>query len=112
MAGEKDKPDGGRATGYHHIDTDAVISVDEVTRQAQKMAEGVSVEKVAELAKNAPFVSIEHLNAGYGKMEILHDFSLQVGATGAWSRARTGTTTKGHGGFRAMPIGGALPIKG
>ncbi len=78
MAGEKDKPDGGRATGYHHIDTDAVISVDEVTRQAQKMAEGVSVEKVAELAKNAPFVSIEHLNAGYGKMEILHDFSLQV----------------------------------
>ncbi|HIN20797.1 MAG TPA: ABC transporter ATP-binding protein [Rhodospirillales bacterium] len=42
------------------------------------MAEGVSLEKVAELANNAPFVSIEHLNAGYGKMEILHDFNMQV----------------------------------
>ena len=78
MAGERNKPDGGRANGYHAIDTDAVISVDEVTRQAEAMAEGVSLEKVAELANNAPFVSIEHLNAGYGKMEILHDFDLQV----------------------------------
>ena len=78
MAGEKNKPGGGRATGYHAIDTAAVISVDEVTRQAEAMAEGVSLERVAELANNAPFVSIEHLNAGYGKMEILHDFSMQV----------------------------------
>ncbi len=78
MAGEKNKPDGGRATGYHDIDTDAVISVDEVTRQAKEMAETVSIEKVAELAHNAPFVSIENLKAGYGKMEILHDFNLQV----------------------------------
>ena len=77
MAGKKNKPGGG-ANGYHAIDTDAVISVDEVTRQAEAMAEGVSLEKVAELANNAPFVSIEHLNAGYGKMEILHDFNMQV----------------------------------
>ena len=77
MAGKKNKP-GGEANGYHAIDTDAVISVDEVTRQAEAMAEGVSLEKVAELANNAPFVSIEHLNAGYGKMEILHDFNMQV----------------------------------
>ena len=77
MAGKKNKPGGG-ANGYHAIDTDAVISVDEVTRQAEAMAEGVSLEKVAELAKNTPFVSIEHLNAGYGKMEILHDFNMQV----------------------------------
>jgi len=68
----------GRATGYHDIDTDAVISVDEVTRQAQEMAEGVSPEKVAELAKGAPYVTIENLNAGYGKMEILHNFNMQV----------------------------------
>ncbi len=67
-----------KAVGHHAIDTDSVISVDEVTRQAQEMAETVSVEKVAELAHNAPFVSIENLKAGYGKMEILHDFSLQV----------------------------------
>ena len=77
MAGKKNKPGGG-ANGYHAIDTDAVISVDEVTRQAEAMAEGVSLEKVAKLANNAPFVSIEHLNAGYGKMEILHDFNMQV----------------------------------
>ena len=73
MASKKNK-----ANGYHDIDADAVISVDEVTRQAEAMAEGVSLEKVAELANNAPFVSIEHLNAGYGKMEILHDFNMQV----------------------------------
>ena len=78
MAGKKNKPGGGGANGYHAIDTDAVISVDEVTRQAEAMAEGVSLEKVAELANNVPFVSIEHLNAGYGKMEILHDFNMQV----------------------------------
>ena len=77
MAGKKNKPGGG-ANGYHDIDADAVISVDEVTRQAEAMAEGVSLEKVAELSNNAPFVSIEHLNAGYGKMEILHDFNMQV----------------------------------
>jgi len=78
MADKKNKPGGGGANGYHAIDTDAVISVDEVTRQAEAMAEGVSLEKVAKLANNAPFVSIEHLNAGYGKMEILHDFNMQV----------------------------------
>ena len=78
MAGKKNKPGGGRANGYHDIDADAVISVDEVTRQAEAMAEGVSLEKVAELSNNAPFVSVEHLNAGYGKMEILHDFNMQV----------------------------------
>ncbi len=72
------KPGGKKATGYHDIDTEAVISVDEVTRQAKEMAETVPMEKVAALANNAPYVSIEHLNAGYGKMEILHDFNLQV----------------------------------
>ena len=78
MAKEMNKPGGERATGYHTIDTDSVISVDEVTRQAKEMAETVSIEKVAALANNAPYVSIENLNAGYGKMEILHDFNLQV----------------------------------
>ncbi|MFQ5766266.1 MAG: ATP-binding cassette domain-containing protein, partial [Rhodospirillales bacterium] len=67
-----------KARGYHGGDMDAVISVDEVTRQAQEMAEGVSLERVAELANDAPFVEIDHLRAGYGKMEILHDFNMQV----------------------------------
>ncbi|MCH7957386.1 MAG: ABC transporter ATP-binding protein [Proteobacteria bacterium] len=42
------------------------------------MAEGVTPEQVAKLALNAPYVKIENLRAGYGKMEILHDFNLQV----------------------------------
>jgi branched-chain amino acid transport system ATP-binding protein len=67
-----------KATGYHEIDTESVISVEEVTRQAKAMAEDVPLERITELANNAPFVSIENLNAGYGQMEILHNFNLQV----------------------------------
>ncbi len=67
-----------RAAGYHMGDVDTVISVEEVTRQAKELAVGADLDQIAALARNAPFVVIEHLNAGYGKMEILHDFSLQV----------------------------------
>ena len=66
------------ARGHQAGKAEAVISVDEVTRQAQRMAEGVTPEQVAKLALNAPYVKIENLRAGYGKMEILHDFNLQV----------------------------------
>jgi branched-chain amino acid transport system ATP-binding protein len=79
MAPEKEKnTEQTRATGYHGGDASAVISADEVTRQAQAIAVGASAEQIAGLAKNAPFVTIENLKAGYGKMEILHDFNLQV----------------------------------
>jgi branched-chain amino acid transport system ATP-binding protein len=78
MAEGNDKPDKDKATGYHAIDTDAIISVEEVTRQAEAMAEKVPLEKIASLANNDPFVTIKNLKAGYGKMEILHDFNLQV----------------------------------
>ena len=67
-----------KARGHLVGKAEAVISVDEVTRQAQRMAEGVTPEQVAKLARNAPYVKIENLRAGYGKMEILHDFNLQV----------------------------------
>ncbi len=67
-----------KARGHLAGKAEAVISVDEVTRQAQRMAEGVTPEQVAKLARNAPYVKIENLRAGYGKMEILHDFNLQV----------------------------------
>jgi len=67
-----------KAVGHHAGDHEAVISVEEVTRQAEAIAEKVPLEKIAALANNAPFVKIENLNAGYGKMEILHDFNLQV----------------------------------
>ena len=78
MAPEKENTEPSRATGYHSGDASAVISVEEVTRQAQAIAVGASPEQIAGLANNAPFVTIDSLKAGYGKMEILHDFNLQV----------------------------------
>ncbi len=57
-----------------------VISVEDVTREAERIAErGPSKEDIARLAGRDPFVKIEDLQAGYGKMEILHKFNLQVG---------------------------------
>ena len=77
MAG-KDK-DKKAATGYHAGSVETVISVEDVNRQAAALAkEGVSAERIAALANNDPYLTIEHLRAGYGKMEILHDFNLQV----------------------------------
>jgi len=79
MVAEVPKSDhGNSATGYHAGGTSAVISVDDVTRQTEAIAQGVTPEQVASLAQNAPFVTIEDLNAGYGKMEILHSLNLQV----------------------------------
>ena len=67
------------ATGYHMGSVETVISVEDVNRQAAAMAsEGVTRERVASLANGNPYVTIENLRAGYGKMEILHDFNLQV----------------------------------
>ena len=37
------------------------------------------MEKISGLVNGEAFLKIESLNAGYGKMEILHDFNLQVG---------------------------------
>ena len=65
--------------GYHDGEVETVISVDDVNRQAQQLAETVSLEKISGLVKGEPFLKIESLNAGYGKMEILHEFNLQVG---------------------------------
>ncbi len=73
------KTPGPRARRHLTGGGDAVISADEVTREAEKIAEqGPSKEDIAKLARNAPYVTIDGLNAGYGKMEILHDFNLQV----------------------------------
>jgi branched-chain amino acid transport system ATP-binding protein len=57
---------------------DAVISVDEVERQAAAIAEEISIEQLDELAGGDAFVSIENLRAGYGQMEILHEINLRV----------------------------------
>ena len=73
----KTKPE--TSFGYHDGAVETVISVDDVNRQAQELAETISKEKIASLIQGEPFLKIEGLHAGYGKMEILHDFNLQVG---------------------------------
>lgn len=65
--------------GYGSGNVDSVISVEEVTRQAAAIAEDISIEQLDALAGNDPYMSISNLRAGYGQMEILHDFSLRVG---------------------------------
>ena len=64
--------------GYGGGSVDAVISVDEVTRQAAGLAQDITTDRLDQLADNDPFVIIDNLNTGYGKMEILHDFNLRV----------------------------------
>ena len=66
------------STGYHQGSVDVVMSVEEVNREASKLGSDVTREQVAALAGNNPFIEIEGLSAGYGKMEVLHDFNLQV----------------------------------
>ena len=62
------------------VDTgDEPLSVDDIADQADKLAqEGPELERIAQLAKNAPLLRIDGLVAGYGKMQILHGINLQV----------------------------------
>ncbi len=56
-----------------------IISVEQVVVETEKIAQkGLTNDYLAGLARNDPYVSIENLRAGYGKMEVLHDFNLQV----------------------------------
>jgi branched-chain amino acid transport system ATP-binding protein len=71
--------DDKKASGYHGGSVESIISVEEVTRQAAAIAEDISLEQLDDLAGNEPYVSINNLVAGYGQMEILHNFNLRVG---------------------------------
>ena len=64
--------------GYHEGSVDTILSVDAVAEEAGKIAETIPVERLEALAGGEAFVSIDALRAGYGRMEILHDFSLRV----------------------------------
>jgi len=66
------------ASGYHMGGVDTVLSVDDVTREAKSLAEEVPVSTLEALAHNNPYLSLENLNAGYGKMQILHRINLRV----------------------------------
>ena len=66
-------------SGYAAGDVKTVISVEEVTRQVQAIAEEVSVQQLDDLVEGEPFLQINDLRAGYGKMQILHNLNLRVG---------------------------------
>lgn len=68
-----------RAGGYHEGSVDVVLSVDDVARQAEELRSEIPESDLKALAGNEPFLSIRNLRAGYGNMEILHDFTLHVG---------------------------------
>jgi len=69
-----------KISGYAGGDVSSVISVDDVAREAEKIAENApTIAELDALAGEDAHVSIEALRAGYGRMEILHDFSLRIG---------------------------------
>ena len=68
-----------KISGYGAGGVEAVMSVEEVTRQAAAIAENVNVDKLDDLCAGEPYVSIEDMDAGYGKMQILHNLNLRVG---------------------------------
>ena len=70
----------GKTVGYGLGPVETVLSVDEVERQAAKLAaEGPNRQDLNELVGEEPLLTIDGLKAGYGKMVVLHDFNLQVG---------------------------------
>ena len=65
--------------GYGMGSVDVVISVDQVNKAASTISTNAPKSKeLNKLSKNNSFLTIENLKAGYGKMEILHDFNLFV----------------------------------
>ncbi|MCZ6454276.1 MAG: ATP-binding cassette domain-containing protein, partial [Alphaproteobacteria bacterium] len=84
MSGEppEQRPPGshGNLQGYGVGSVDTIISVDDVAREAERIAaEGPSRDEIAALAAGTPCLDSNGLVAGYGKMEILHKMDLQVG---------------------------------
>jgi branched-chain amino acid transport system ATP-binding protein len=70
--------DGRGARGPMGRGTEPVLSVDEVAREAEALATRIPRARIGELAGGAPLLELEDLFAGYGKMEILHGFSLAI----------------------------------
>jgi branched-chain amino acid transport system ATP-binding protein len=69
-----------KAESYGLGAVETVLSVDEVAREAAELAAaGPKRERLHELAGAELLLSIESLNAGYGRMQILHGFDLAVG---------------------------------
>ena len=69
-----------KASGYHAGSVDVVMSVDAVAREAAKIStQAPAMAELTAMVPDTPYLTIEGLRAGYGRMEILHDFDLAVG---------------------------------
>ena len=78
--GQTGTGDPQRISGYGKGGVETVISVDDVVREAERIAEeGPSVEELDKMCKGTPFLTIDDLKAGYGRMQILHNLYLRVG---------------------------------
>jgi len=67
-------------SGYGQGGVDVVMSVDQVAKEAAAIsAKAPKAKDLEKLSKSEPLLSIKNLKAGYGKMEILHDFNLFIG---------------------------------
>jgi branched-chain amino acid transport system ATP-binding protein len=64
--------------GYDDRGVDAVMSVEEVDRRAAQLRSSETRTRIGALARGEPCLRITDLTAGYGRMEILHEFSLQI----------------------------------
>ena len=71
---EKDK----KIRGYAGGKVDTVISVDEVQDKSEKIRSKISNEELLKLSNQSKYLEIKDLNAGYGKMQILHNFNLTI----------------------------------
>jgi len=70
----------GKVSGYGTGGVDAVMSVDQVAKEAASISLAApSRQELKALVTGKPFLTIDKLKAGYGKMEILHEFSLSIG---------------------------------
>ena len=66
-------------SGYGQGGVDVVMSVDQVAKEAAAIsARAPKAKDLEKLTKSEPLLSIKNLKAGYGKMEILHDFNLFI----------------------------------
>jgi branched-chain amino acid transport system ATP-binding protein len=71
---------GKGVSGYGIGGVDVVMSVDQVAKEAASMSDAApSLDALGKLVENNSYLTINNLRAGYGKMEILHDFNLQIG---------------------------------
>jgi len=73
------KKSDNNVSGYGSGGVDVVMSVDQIAKEAASIsASAPKSNELEKLANDNTYLSINNLRAGYGKMEILHDFNLRI----------------------------------